>query len=189
MDTTARLLRRDAHGHSSEGFGAAYRRVAPQVALWAALHVSPRLRRWIPLEDFLQEIWARAFAAYPTFDPQAGSFRGWLRGICNNVLREQLRKLRSRPSPIGGDEQREPKDPQTTVVSAASRTESRAILLAAVDALEEDERRLVAWRGLDGLPYREIGQRLGISGIAAESRWRRLLRRLQSQLPHGLLSP
>jgi DNA-directed RNA polymerase specialized sigma24 family protein len=73
--------------------------------------------------------------------------------------------------------------PATTVVTGLARDESRRRLLAAVDAMAETDRRLVLWRGLEGLPYAEVASRLGIAVAAAESRWRRVCQRLRQVLP------
>jgi RNA polymerase sigma factor (sigma-70 family) len=188
MQPTTRTLVHDARRDPRQGFAALHERAARQLFAWAALHVAPPLRARLPLEDFVQEVWARAFAAFRGYDAAKGSFRGWLLGIAYNVLREQLRGLqRRRPAalvPLGSDDTGEvPRDPATSIVSRAARGERIASMLAAVDALADDERRLVAWRGLEGLPYDEIGRRLGLSAIAVESRWRRLAARLHDVLP------
>src|SRR5687767_11523395 len=54
VDTTARLLQGGPDARR-DGFAAAHERVARQLFLWAALHVAPPLRRWLPVEDFVQE--------------------------------------------------------------------------------------------------------------------------------------
>jgi RNA polymerase sigma factor (sigma-70 family) len=187
VDTTARLLQGGPETQR-DGFAQAHDRVARQLFLWAALHVAPPLRRWLPIEDFVQEVWARAYAGFASFDAARGTFRSWLLGIAYNVLREHLRSLRRRDPRAPDPEAAELRDPATSVVSTTARDERRAVVLAVVDTLGEDERQLVAWRGLEGLAYDEVAQRLGITAAAAESRWRRLLARLHDELPPGLLA-
>ena len=70
-----------------------------------------------------------------------------------------------------------------------SRDEELARFREAVAALPEDERKLVLHCGLEGLPLREVGERLGISEEAAGKRWQRLRARLRtSELPAHLLA-
>src|SRR5262245_34195386 len=45
-------------------------------------------------EEVLQESWLTAVRRLPDFDPSAGSFGGWLRGIAANVLRNRFRARR-----------------------------------------------------------------------------------------------
>lgn len=42
-------------------------------------------------DEVVQETWLTAVRRIRTFDPERGSFAGWLRGIAANVLRNQLR--------------------------------------------------------------------------------------------------
>lgn len=47
-------------------------------------------------DDVIQETWLIAVRRIRSFDPEEGSFLGWLRGIAGNVLRNQLRARRVR---------------------------------------------------------------------------------------------
>ena len=70
-----------------------------------------------------------------------------------------------------------------------SRDEELGRFREAVAALPEDERKLVLHCGLEGLPLREVGERLGISEEAAGKRWQRLRARLRTtELPEHLLA-
>ncbi len=189
VHTTRRLLQAVA-ASPREGFAALHVRHAARLAVWANLHVGPALRRWLSVDDLVQEIWTRAYAGFATFDRQRGDFRAWLFGIAYNVLREQLRALRLRPTepiaPPGAATAPDPTDGATSVVSALTNRGQHDALAAAIAGLADDERRLVVWRGLEELPYAEIGARLGLTTIAVESRWRRLLERLRQRLPREL---
>ncbi|MCA8972015.1 MAG: sigma-70 family RNA polymerase sigma factor [Planctomycetes bacterium] len=172
-------------------FTSQYREAAPAIELWARLHLRPPLTESMPVEDFLQETWARAFGAADRFDARRGTFRSWVLGIAYNVLREQLRKLNmkggARPSITLDDASMSDFiDPATTLRTRIAIRERGTIVQATIEALDEQDRRLVAWRGLEELPYAEIAARLGISQGAAESRWRRLVAALRTRLPAGL---
>jgi RNA polymerase sigma-70 factor (ECF subfamily) len=56
-------------------------------------------------DDVLQETWLTAVRRIRRFDPEEGSFRGWLCGIASNVIRNQLRSRRRRAArfqPLNG---------------------------------------------------------------------------------------
>ncbi|MGE0145144.1 MAG: RNA polymerase sigma factor [Planctomycetota bacterium] len=168
-----------------EGFAALYERESERLYLWAALHVRPVLRQAMPLDDFVQEVWARAFIARASFDPSRGHIRGWILGIAKNVLRELLRHpRRSRGCSLEDLEKlkgnSEPSDHATSVISRAGRSEERQRLLDFVDGLPPEDRSLTVWRGLEMVSHEEVATRLGITAVAAESRWRRLLPRLRA---------
>lgn len=175
-----------AEPRNREGFAAHHQQHATALALWAELQIGPALRQTLSPEDLTQEIWARAYAAFAGFDPDRGEFRPWLFGIAYNVLREALRNLRVQPRPgveFAGLVDREPADHATSLATALDRRDRHGALGSALANLNEEERRLVAWRGLEDLPYAEVGERLGLGASAVESRWRRLLERLRKTLP------
>jgi RNA polymerase sigma-70 factor (ECF subfamily) len=176
---------RTRRGALRESFAELHAALAASLQLWAHLHLQPPLRRRLPPEDFVQEVWARAYATFPVYDSARADFRAWLFGIAYNVLREQLRSLRTRGA-READTEVDPADPRTTAGTRAARTEQGRLLLGHADTLTDDERRLLSWRGLEGLPFAEVGRRLGISAVAADSRWRRLCVQLRAAFPAWL---
>jgi len=57
-------------------------------------------------DDVLQDTWLMAVRRVRHFQPEAGSFHGWLCGIAANVLRNMLRSRRrrsARQEPLNGD--------------------------------------------------------------------------------------
>ena len=77
----------------------------------------------------------------------------------------------------------------TAVSMRLSRDEGLAAFRAEVDALPEDDRKLVVHCGLEGLPLGEVAQRLGLSTEATGKRWQRLRARLaEGTLPEHLLA-
>ena len=80
----------DVSGAAHASFGALYAPVAASLVAWSSLRVRRSLRTWIEPQDLAQEAVCRAFERFRTFDPSKGTFRGWLFGIANNVLRESL---------------------------------------------------------------------------------------------------
>src|SRR5262245_58694242 len=104
MDARERILReRELRQAVLGGDEAAWRRwydeSCPELfrfALWRCGNLRDHA------EEVLQETWLTAVRRLPAFDPAAGSFAGWLRGIAANVLRNRFRaERRSRPPPAG----------------------------------------------------------------------------------------
>ncbi|MGE3807067.1 MAG: RNA polymerase sigma factor [Gemmataceae bacterium] len=55
------------------------------------------------VDEVMQETWLIAIKRLRSFEPEQGSFQGWLRGIAANVIRNQLRRrehVRRRSSPV-----------------------------------------------------------------------------------------
>ncbi len=71
-----------------------------------------------------------------------------------------------------------------------ARDESLELFSEQVRAMEEDDRKLVVHCGLEGLPYKEVAERLALSADAVAKRWQRLRAKLNaSALPAMLLAP
>jgi RNA polymerase sigma-70 factor (ECF subfamily) len=167
-----------------------YAEVAPALYVWSALHVPAGLRAHTEPEDVIQEVWCRAFERFDSFDPSHGSFRAWVFGIARNVMLEELRaaaKSSERPDldEIAAE--------ATSISERVARNESVQRLLCLSEHLPGRERQLLMYRGLEGLSYAEVGERLGLSSEAARSLWRRLRDRLapvsEANLPRGTLTP
>lgn len=175
----------------AEAFGTLYRRIAPAVFAWVSLRLPTELRGRLDPEDVIQEIWARALDRFSRFDPARGSFRAWLFGVASRVLLESLRRThRHQRGVAAGDEAPLlPEDVPDDVTSQSrrlARDEAFARFLSQVRGLAEDERRLILFRGLEGLPHDEVARRLDISRETSMKRWQRLRERL-TEVRAGLL--
>jgi RNA polymerase sigma-70 factor (ECF subfamily) len=136
-------------------------------------------------EDAVQEAFVKAYAALPRF--RAGApFRPWLLRIVANEARNRrrsagrraglaLRVVEDRPS---GDAA---PSPEVAVLAG----ESRAALLAAVNALRDEDREVIGLRFFLDLSEAETAETLGIPRGTVKSRLSRALRRLREQLPTG----
>ena len=191
---TQELVRRARD--DSESFGDLYRRFAPAVFAWANARVHGGLRRRMDPEDLLQEISIRAFERFEEYDGSRSPFRAWIFGIANNVLREALASLRSRPAEgLTGASDDEPDplaalpDDATSVSRHVARSETMRALCLKIGELSDDERRLLIYRGFEGRSHPDTAERLKISTAAVEKRWQRLLERLDGlELPPELLA-
>lgn len=137
-------------------------------------------------EDAAQEAFVKAFQALPRF--RAGApFRPWLLQIVANEARNRrkaasrrlhlaLRAAADRPS---GDAAPSPE-------AAALAGEERAALLGALNALREDDRRVIAYRYFLDLSEGEMATALGCARGTVKSRLSRALGRLRALLTgHG----
>ncbi|HYC78561.1 MAG TPA: sigma-70 family RNA polymerase sigma factor [Planctomycetota bacterium] len=173
----------------SGSFGALYAEVAPTLAAWADLRTRGALRAYLEPADLVQEVVCRAFQKFPTFDPARGAFRRWIFGVANNILRETLAAA-ARPGAAAvrlevssGDLLDQLPDDVTSVSRRVARDEGFRAFVAKLKDLDDDERRLLIHRGLEGMDHAEVSAVLGISRDAAEKRWQRLLRRLEEMRP------
>lgn len=170
-----------------EAFATAFAAQAPALLAWASCRVRGELRARLEPDDLVQEVGVRACSKFADFDPRLGNFRQWLFGFANRIWLEALREIGR--DPLGG-RRRHGGDTQLQGVAAAVTTISRAVanqdaLRACrrrLDELDEDDRRLLACIGLEGLSHAEAAVVLGIREDTCRKRWQRLRERLQDDV-------
>ena len=186
----AALVRRARDGEDN-AFGELYESLAPALFTWAdyRLRLGPKVD---PL-DVVQETWCRAWNRLESFDPERVPFRAWLFRIAKNVAMEGLRRARSARGEASGPSTRlfalaNLPDSITAVSQRMLRQERMASFRATLEALPEEERKLAVHCGLEGLPHREVADRLELSVAAVGKRWQRLRKRLVDEgLPEALV--
>lgn len=183
-----------ARDGDASDFAKLYEHIAPAVFTWATLRIRPEQRVLIEPGDLVQEVWLRAWRKIEEFDAERTPFRFWIFRIAKNVLLEASRQARRpehrarRADDEGNDPLARVADSITGVSRRLAKSEDLDRFRDAVESLEEADRKLVLHCGLEGLPLRDVGQRLGISEEAAGKRWQRLRQRLRtSELPRFLL--
>ncbi len=170
-------------------FVSLFQAVALPLHAWAVVRLVSTIRKLVDPEDLVQEICCRAYERFSTFEPSRGSFRAWVFGIAYNVLKETMTRG-SRP----GDRANYPArssapgisavpDETTSVLRRVARDEAFAQFLARVLELDEEDRRMVLYRGLEGMTFPEIAALTGASLSAVEKRWQRLSSRLSTFRP------
>lgn len=110
-------------------------------------------------EDLSQQVFAKAFAALPTYVEQ-GSFRSWLLRIARNESFALTRQRKVRP---GSD--RELREDDLNVPSVIQQVESRdrmARIVRAIQQLPEKERIVVQLRLREEISFREIAEVLEV---------------------------
>lgn len=194
-DEELQALVRAAQGGDDASFVALYERIAPVLYSWAELRVRRSYRAYFEPQDIAQEVWYRSWRALPGLDLDRVPFRLWIFRTAKLVLLEAVRHARAaeaRPTESPTARMfalRNLPDSATAVTHRVARDETLERFVEHVQGLDPDDRRLVVHLGLEGLTYREVGERLGISRDAVGKRWERLRRKLTADgLPAGLLA-
>ena len=170
------------------------------VALYAPL-VLHWCRRWSLREedsaDVFQEVFRAVARHVRTFRKErpGDTFRGWLRAITRNKVRDHFRARLQEPRGVGGSEAQArlaelpapeaPEESSAEEKAGDERAES-ALLRRALEMIrpEFEERTWQAfWRtAVDGRAAREVGAELGMSPGAVRVAKCRVLRRLREEL-------
>jgi RNA polymerase sigma-70 factor (ECF subfamily) len=152
-----------------------------------------RQLRSAPLaEEVVQDAFVRVVNSAGEFKHEA-RFSTWLYTIARNLCIDQMRKraLRRHPSldepkraeeadgPTLGDQTA---DASANVERAASSTEIRERVVAAIDTLPDEQREVFLMREVSNLPFKEIADIVGVSENTVKSRMRYALERLQAAL-------
>lgn len=166
------------------GFAAAFADVATTLHAWAHLRIRGELRTRLEPDDLVQEIAVRACRQAADYDPARGTFRQWLFGFANRVWLEVLRELGRDPMGArlrqGGDSQLPGlADSVTAISQRAARDELHRAALARLHELPDDDRRLLAAVGIEGMSHAEAATLFGIGEDTCRKRWQRLRERLQ----------
>ena len=133
-------------------------------------------------EDAAQEAFVKAFAALARFRPDA-PFRPWLLRIVANEARNRRRSAGRRAGlALRVVEDRPSDDAAPSPESAVLAHERRASLLAAINALRDDDREVIGARYLLELSEAETADALGIPRGTVKSRLSRALERLRTEI-------
>jgi RNA polymerase sigma-70 factor (ECF subfamily) len=115
-------------------------------------------------EDAVQECWLIAVRRIAEFEPQRGPFRAWLRGIADNVLRNQRRQRARR---TGGNDAAE--DAADAQPGAAASLETSELVGLALSGLPVHYREVLTDKYADQLTLAQIADRRGQTPRAIDS--------------------
>lgn len=157
--TTAILVERAKAGDSS-AVNALFERHRIVLSRWAHGRLPRGMRDLKDTDDLVQEAMHRALRRVERFEPRRqGSFLAYLCQIVTNLIRDEVRRHRTRP-------QREElpedfRDGSPTPVEDAIGNDTHRLYQRALGRLPEDQRKAVLMRVELGLSYREISEELG----------------------------
>lgn len=133
-------------------------------------------------EDLNQETWLEALDGIDQCDATRGSFRNWLFGIARRRVARYYRRraLAGNATPSSGqfDEPAELSDASVLPKDALEQVEQKAVVRAALLVLQDDRRKALIWKYVDGLSVETIAMRFGRTVKAVES----LLSRAREQV-------
>jgi RNA polymerase sigma factor (sigma-70 family) len=133
-------------------------------------------------EDAAQEAFVKAHAALARFRPDA-PFRPWLLRIVANEARNRRRSAGRRAGlALRAAEDRPSDDAAPSPESAVLAHEQRDALVAAINALRDEDREVIGARYLLELSEAETAEALGIPRGTVKSRLSRALERLRTQM-------
>lgn len=174
----------DSDAAGALGFGAQWEPVAGAVQAWAALQTRGPLGRSVETEDLVQEVCFHAYRSFGSYDPARGEFRPWVFGVASRVAASLLRKAartRARAGSVLRLASRADALPAvvTTVSRRVARDEGLQRFVERVHELDEDDRQLLVYRGLEGLAHADVAALLDLTPAQANKRWQRLRERLR----------
>lgn len=138
------------------------------------------------LEDVVHDVFLVLYRRLDEYRPDRGSMRGWLYGICRNVVYHHLRartraeqRLRRIPEP----------EPRPAPDDELARTHALAVVQGFLDRLGEDRRMVFALIDIEGMPAPEVAQALGVNLNTVYSRLRLARQQFETylrRLPRGI---
>jgi len=172
--TTTFLLLEQAKAGDDLALSRAFERTRRRLAVLVHYKLSPRSGNFADVEDIVQETCLRAFRDIHSFSYQSpGAFMRWLSTIADHVIVDRVRHQNRarRASPAGEDVRfhspSNPHGPEPVTTATPSRlfAQQQAVdlLLARLDALPDNARRLILMAKVEGLSTAEIAETLGKS--------------------------
>jgi len=115
-------------------------------------------------EEVVQETFWRVWRRSGTFQPGRGQVSSWILGIAHNLAIDELRRQRTRPSPVYDEENRpvlrDLEDSSMDVVGSALEAEQRRLISAALQQIPLEQREAIELAYFGGLSQSEIAERL-----------------------------
>jgi RNA polymerase sigma-70 factor (ECF subfamily) len=187
METSASLLDRLAAQPSNADWQRLHALYAPLLCTWLR-------RAGVPptdADDLVQEVMVVVFREIGKFEPRGpGAFRGWLRTILANRVRNYFRGRQHRPTATGDsafqDKLAELDSPDTALSQLWDREHDQHVARQLLKIVEVDFTP-PTWRAfwcqvVDGLPAAQVAQELGLSLNAVVLAKGRVLRRLREEI-------
>lgn len=133
-------------------------------------------------EEIMQDTYVAAWTQCDSYEPN-GKPLAWLFTIARNLCYGRLRRQSAHPSASleflqEGDSSWEPSDLNPAIEQASD----KQALLAALDTLSEEERRLILLHIVASLKHREIADMLHLPLSTVLSKYHRALKKMQKEM-------
>ena len=137
-------------------------------------------------EDVLQETFWRVWQSAATYQPQLGSFTGWLFRIARNLAIDAYRRRNVRPQAISGLEGSDPildemPDPNTDVPEQAQSILKNRQIRKALASLPVVQRQVIEMAYFYGMTRQEIAEATGEALGTIHTRARLALQKLRGE--------
>ena len=138
--------------------------------------------------DIMQEVFRSVSTSITAFRKEGrGTFRGWLRTITANKVRDMIRKMRGHANPVGGSGwQNHLKELPETELEEAEAAEEGLVMRRAVELLDgsfQEQSRKAFWLVvIDGYTAAESAEKLQMTEQAVWQACYRIRRRLREEL-------
>lgn len=138
-------------------------------------------------EDVLQETFWRVWRSAVTFQPQRGSFTGWLFRITRNLAIDAYRRRNTRPQPLTSADEAEDvfdqtPDPDVDVVEQTQAILKNRQVRNALTSLPQGQRQVIELAYFYGMTRQEIAEATGEALGTIHSRARLGLQKLREEL-------
>lgn len=165
----------------------------PYLTLLAEVHLGRRLRVKADPADLVQETFLQAHRAFADFrGATPAELLAWLQQILASRLAKLVRRYygtRARDLRVEEDFADSSAavaaalvDPGSSPSTRAARGDEAVRVAAALERLTPDQRQVIVFRQIEGLPFARVGELMGRSEDAATQLWLRALRSLREGL-------
>jgi RNA polymerase sigma-70 factor, ECF subfamily len=141
-------------------------------------------------EDVVQETFWRVWRRARTFQSGRGKVAAWIFGIAHNLSVDELRRQRSRPTPVYDTDEtpvlRDRVDSSMDVVADALEQERGRLIGAALENISAEQREAIELAYFGGMSQSEIAERLQSPIGTIKTRIRLGLRKLRDLLAQDL---
>lgn len=124
-------------------------------------------------EDLTQEIFIRVYQNLKSFRSESGSFQNWILRVGRNLIIDHYRRTRRFQQAAGTEEMEHMNLKDEKVASpqrAAEQSEAARFLSDGLQSLSPELKEAIILRDLEGMPYLEITELLGIPEGTVKSR-------------------
>jgi len=188
-------LVRSVQEGNPDAFAALVATLRGRLEMWIQVRMGPLLRSRLTVDDVFQETFLQAHRSLADFREQgAGSFQRWMFSVAENRLRD-LHKFhaaqkrhpeREAAAPAATPDERSIVETLagdgTTPSEGVRRVEIAERLSEGLARIPEELRDVLVLRVIEGLPFTDVGERLGTDARSARGLYARALRELKRVL-------